>query len=55
MSINSHFFDIFLFNFVLFGRKDNFYFQDAMDDDEILRRMQEKQKYGRRKSVSAEG
>ena len=26
-----------------------------MDDEEIMRRMQEKQKYGRRKSVSAEG
>lgn len=28
---------------------------ETMDDDEIMRRMQEKQKYGRRKSVSAEG
>jgi len=29
--------------------------EETMDDEEIMRRMQEKQKYGRRKSVSAEG
>jgi len=28
---------------------------ETMDEEEIIRRMQEKQKYGRRKSVSAEG